>query len=306
MSDVTEHGRCYAAAQSPENKVSLWNSEMAKSAEEKPILVILVLAGLLFVPIIFIAGLVIGLNVDEHVSLSTDTLSAWISAFATVAIAVLTFVLAKETWYLRLAQIRQIDEIKKEAIRPNLEFYLLSAPASFQFLNVHVENNGKGVARNISFSFSGENGAQLTENEQMVVDKFLSLNILRNGIVALGSSKQRTSFIFSFIDLSNKLGNSVFGIRINVVMRYEDFDGRSYSAESVVDFSEFKGISEVGGGDPLYNLYKEAEKIRKVLESAQGGTSSKRLNINTHSSADREEEKKATMEWIEKTCESAS
>lgn len=279
---------------------------MAGSGEDKPILVVVALVGLLFVPMIFIIGLVVGVNVDERVSLSTDTLSAWISAFATVAIAVLTFVLAKETWYLRLAQIRQIDELKKEAIRPSLEFYLLSAPASFQFLNVHIENNGKGVARNIMFSFSGENGAKLTENEEMVVEKLLSLNILRNGMVALGAGKQRTSFIFSFIDLANKLGDSAFGIKINVAMKYQDAEGRSYSAESVVDFSEFKGISEIGGGDPLYNLYKEAEKIRKVFESAQGGMSSKRLNVNSFSSEDREEEERAIMERLNKTRESAS
>lgn len=140
----------------------------------------------------------------------------------------------------------------------------------------------------------------------MVLEKFLSLNILKNGIVALGSGKQRTSFIFSFIDLFKKLGDSAFGIKINVAMRYEDVEGSLYSAESVVDFSEFKGISEVGGGDPLYSLYKETEKIRKVFESTQGGMSSKRLNINTYSSSDREEEKKATMEWLEKSRESAS
>lgn len=145
--------------------VRLENGEMAKSAEKKPLLVILVLAGLFFAPIVFIVGLVVGVNIDGHVSLSTDTLSAWISAVATVAIAVLTFVLAKETWYLRLAQIRQIDELKKESIRPSLELYILSASASFQLLNVHVENNGKGVARNVKFSFSGEDGAQLNENE---------------------------------------------------------------------------------------------------------------------------------------------
>ena len=71
-----------------------------------------------------------------------------------------------------------------------------------------------------------------------------------------------------------------------------------------MDFSEFKGVSEVGGGDPLYNLYKQAEKIVKVLESVQAGMSSKRLNINVYSSSDREVEQKAiedsVREWRER------
>ena len=91
-----------------------------RTSDEKPIWIEVVLMSVLFVPIIFIIGLVVGINIEGQVNLSTDTLSSWISAFATVAIAMLTFILAKETWYLRLAQIQQIGELRKEAIRPNL------------------------------------------------------------------------------------------------------------------------------------------------------------------------------------------
>lgn len=267
--------------------------------EEKPLWVVLALIGLLLVPVIFIIGLVIGINVDGNISLSTDTMSSWISAISTVAIAVLTFILARETWYLRLAQIKQINELRKEAIRPNLEFYLLSAPASFQFMNVHIENNGKGVARNIKFAFSGENNEPFTENEQSVVDKLHELNILRNGMLALGSGKQRTSFIFSFIELADKMGDDAFDIRINVSMTYEDSEGRVYKSDSVVDFSEFKGVREIGGGDPTYNLYQETKKIREIFQSAQGGMSSKRINVNSFSSQDRKDEQEAIRKRIE-------
>ena len=267
--------------------------------EEKPLWVVLALIGLLLVPVIFIIGLVIAINVDGNISLSTDTISSWISAISTVAIAVLTFILARETWYLRLAQIRQINELRKEAIRPNLEFYLLSAPASFQFMNIHIENNGKGVARNIKFTFSGENNAPFTENEQSVVDKLHEINILRNGMLALGSGKQRTSFVFSFIELADRMGDDAFDIRINVSMTYEDSEGRAYNSESVVDFSEFKGVREIGGGDPTYNLYQETKKIREIFQSAQRGMSSERINVNLFSSEDRKREQDAIRKRIE-------
>lgn len=267
--------------------------------EEKPLWVVLALIGLLLVPVIFIIGLVIAINVDGNISLSTDTISSWISAISTVAIAVLTFILARETWYLRLAQIRQINELRKEAIRPNLEFYLLSAPASFQFMNIHIENNGKGVARNIKFTFSGENNAPFTENEQSVVDKLHEINILRNGMLALGSGKQRTSFVFSFIELADRMGDDAFDIRINVSMTYEDSEGRAYNSESVVDFSEFKGVREIGGGNPTYNLYQETKKIREIFQSAQGGISSERINVNLFSSEDRKREQDAIRKRIE-------
>lgn len=264
-----------------------------KFVEDKAPIVLVVLSGLLFVPLVFIGGLVWGLNLGGNGKLAADTLSAWVGAIATVAIAILTFILARETWYLRLAQIRQIDELKIEAMRPSLEFYILSAQASIHMMNAHIQNNGKGIARNVSFKFYGSSGDVLSSQERAVVEKFQSLNMLKNGLASLGASKERKSFVFSFLDLINKNGDALFGVKIRVSIEFEDAEGRKYASESIVDFSEFKGVSEVGGGDPLYNLYKETEKIVKVLESVQAGMSSKRLNINVYSSADREEEQKA-------------
>ncbi|MDN5502872.1 MAG: hypothetical protein L0H10_03475 [Comamonas sp.] len=275
-----------------------------KFVEDKAPIVLVILSGLLFVPLVFIGGLVWGLNLGGDGKLAADTLSAWVGAIATVAIAILTFILARETWYLRLAQIRQIDELKIEAMRPSLEFYILSTQASIHMMNAHIQNNGKGVARNVSFKFYGNGGGVFSSQEAAVVEKFLSLNMLKNGLTSLGAGKERKSFVFSFLDLIDKNGDSLFGVKIRVSVEFEDAEGRKYTSESIVDFSEFKGVSEVGGGDPLYNLYKQAEKIVKVLESVQTGMSSKRLNINVYSSSDREVEQKAiedsVREWRER------
>lgn len=263
-----------------------------KFIEDKAPIVLVLLSGLLFVPLVFIGGLVWGLSLGGNGKLAADTLSAWVGAIATVAIAILTFILARETWYLRLAQIRQIDELKIEAMRPSLEFYILSAQASIHMMNAHIQNNGKGIARNVSFKFYGSSGDVLSSQERAVVEKFQSLNMLKNGLASLGASKERKSFVFSFLDLINKNGDALFSVKIRASIEFEDAEGRKYASESIVDFSEFKGVSEVGGGDPLYNLYKETEKIVKVLESVQAGMLSKRLNINVYSSADREKEQK--------------
>lgn len=267
--------------------------------EEKSFWVVFALIGIILAPLILIAGIIIGINVDRGISLSSDTMSSWISAIATVAIAVLTFILAKETWNLRLSQINQINEIKKEAIRPSLEFYLLSSPVSFHLMNVHIENNGKGVARNIKFTFSGEGNAPFTESEQAVVDDLLKFNILKNGMLALGSGKQRTSYIFSFLELSEKMAEGVFDMRINISMTYEDAEGRLYKSDSFVDFSEFKGVIEVGGGSPIYNLYQEAKKIREIFQNAQSGLSTKRINVNSYSGQDRKNEQEALQNRME-------
>lgn len=64
-------------------------------------------------------------------------------------------------------------------------------------------------------------------------------------------------------------------------------------------FLNIKGVSEIGGGDPAYQLYKETEKIRKVLEGIQSRITSGRFNVNTFSSEDRENEQRAIDEWLE-------
>lgn len=265
---------------------------------EKPFWIVIALGALLLAPLIFIVGLIFGTNLAGAINLSADSISSWVSAVATLAIAVLTFVLAKETWSLRIAQMKQVEEIRKEAVRPGVDLYLLSSPIAFQFMNVHVENNGKGVARNISFKFEPEGKDDFTEHERLVVDSLLKLNMLSNGISSLGSGKQRTSFAFSFLEVGGKAGDGMFDIRFKVKVSCTDGDGRPYSVDSIIDFSEYKGVSEIGGGDPTYRLYKETEKIRQVLESAQRGTSG-RFNVNSFTSEDRENEKRRTQEWLE-------
>lgn len=248
------------------------------------------LLALLLIPLIFIGGVVLGLSFQTQLELSADSISSWVAALATVAIAVLTFILAMETWRLRAAQIEQIEELRSEALRPNVEFYLLPAPASFQFINVHIENNGKGTAKNIAFDINPGAIGENKKNERQLIDQLLSLNMLHNGISSLGAGKERRSFVFSFIEYLEKIGDAVFDIKIKITISYEDIEGREYKSESLLDLSEFKGISEIGGGDPKHNMYKELEKIRRVFEGAQTAMASKRMNINVYSSKDRDAE----------------
>lgn len=269
--------------------------------KEKGFWLILGLLGLLLLPLIFIGGIVIGLSFQTQLELSADSVSSWVAALATVAIAVLTLVLAMETWRLRAAQTAQIEELRRDSLRPNVEFYLLPAPASFQFINVHIENNGKGAAKNIRFDFQPESNDLNEKNERQLIAQLINLNMLYNGISSLGSGKERRSFVFSFIDFADKMGDAVFNIKVTVSISYEDTEGGEYKSESVLDFSEFKGISEIGGGDPSYNMYKELEKIRRVFESAQTTMASKRMNVNVYSGAEREAEREALRQRFEQT-----
>ncbi|MGO1490992.1 MAG: hypothetical protein ACTHWG_07310, partial [Psychrobacter sp.] len=66
---------------------------------------------------------------------------------------------------------------------------------------------------------------------------------------------------------------------------FEDMEGNSYTNYSVIDLSEFEGITELGNGNPAYRTSIEIEKIRKNLDSLI--KSSKRIKVDSYSQRDR-------------------
>lgn len=248
-------------------------------------------------PLLFILGLVVGNQLQGSGTLSADSVSSWLSAIATVAIAVLTFILAKETWYLREAQIQQLTELKRENIRPNVGVQLESSQVGMNFVNVKISNLGKGIARKIAFEFLDRQGNQVAPNQDAVADKFLKLGIFRLGAESMGIGQVISSFVFSFFDLGKDLKGEIFKPYLHIVIKFEDIEGTSYSNTFAIDFAQFEGISELGG-DAVHQISNEIKKIRESIASI-AGNSNGRLGVDIYSAADRDEESEETRKWIE-------
>lgn len=242
---------------------------------------------LLIIAIFFILGLSVGAGSQGSIAFTNDTLSAWVSALATVCIAILTIFLAKETWVLRLIQLSQIEQIRKNAIKPSVNMHLKSAPVSYNFINVHIINNGAEVAQNITFKFTNK-----SEETQDVYDylkeKFSKLVILSNGISSLGADEERTSFLFSFIELHQKFGDKALEYIAEVDIEFQDIEGTVYSSKSYFNFTEYKGITELGGGEPLYKISSTLAKIEKNIGHFASGF--KKIKTDIYTSNDREKE----------------
>ncbi|MCG7588719.1 hypothetical protein [Photobacterium sp. OFAV2-7] len=266
---------------------------------EKPLWIIGSLMTLLLLPAVFIAGLITGHELSNDLPLSEDSLSAWVAALATVAIAVLTFILALETWKLRRSQDKQSADILEQSIKPELEVYLESSKLSFQFMNLYVENTGNGVAKDITFEIKGKNGSTFSPEEIVLIEEIERLNFIRNKMTSLGVQKKRSSFLFSFIELVEKVGNSAFDIKLAILVTYTNIAGKQYISESTIDLSEFKGITELGNGDPIHNLASEVEKIRKSFEGVvHSGQKSNNFNVRIHTKKDVEERRKKESEML--------
>ena len=270
---------------------------MSKRKNERSLIPLMTVIGLVSVPLIYILGIATGSQIQLSSIFATDSLSSWVAALATVAIAVLTFILAKETWYLREAQIEQINSLRKENIRPAVSVTLKNSDIAFNLMMVNLSNLGKGIARNISFKFIDKSGTEISEGNNVIVDLFLNLLVFSNGMHSLGINQSIDSFLFSFYDLKGKLeDNDIFTPFFTIIVSYSDVEGNIYTNELTIDFAEFKGITEIGGGNPLHKMAEDLKKLREQIEKMTS-SSPKKLHVNTYTSRDREEQQKADAEW---------
>lgn len=247
-------------------------------------------------PLMLWLGWAIGSKRNWSTPLSPDSASSWVSALATLAIATLTFILAKETWYLRLAQASQLAELKRENIRPNVNVQLDPSKVGLNFVDVKVSNLGRGIARKVRIEFIDEVGNVVRDGTDPVVEKFRKLAIFRQGIESMGIGQEISSFVFSFHDLGSELNGDIFRPTLRFSVTFEDVEGAKYQNEFVVDFAQYEGISELGGGDPLHLISKELKQIRECLAKASRPDS--RIGINVFSSEDRAKEREQVEEIL--------
>ena len=265
--------------------------------QEKSLLPLLTVIAAVAAPLIFILGLAFGANFGSKEGLIGGSISDWLTATATVAVTALTFVLAKESWQLRLLQIAQIRELQLESIRPNVAVHLEPSHVGVNFMNVKVTNLGKGIARQVNFELIDRNGTPILRGTNGVADKFFKLAVFRKGVQSLGVNQVITSFLFSIPQLSNEVGGKIFEQYIGVRASFQDIDGNSYANEFSIDFAEFEGITEFGGS-PIYNISNELKKIREQLARSLG-SSAGRIGVAVYTASDRKKEAEERAAWIE-------
>lgn len=264
---------------------------------ERSLLPLLVTSMAVIAPLLFILGLVVGNQLQGNSSLSADSVSSWVSAIATVAIAILTFVLAKETWYLREAQMLQVAELKRENIRPNVSVQLERSHVGINFHNVKISNLGKGIARKIAFTFFDRAGNPVNDDRDVIVNKFRKLAIFRQGIESMGIGQTFSSFVINFIELHKELNGEIFRGYLSILVSFEDVEGNPYTNTFAMDFAQFEGISELGGGDALYQLATETKKIQEHLGRV-ARHSNGRIAVDVFNTSDRQAEEEETRAWL--------
>lgn len=226
---------------------------------------------LLIIPSMLALGIIIGRGISSEIDLAT-----WTGALATVAIALLTFILAAETWRLRSIQNAQIEEIRKDSIKPLIEIFIEQSPSYFQIFNFKVENVGKGIAKNVSFKLIERDDA-LSKSEEYLLGKLNSIAFFKKKISVLGLGKSTSSFLFSLNELMKNSEEKTFEVCLSFEIVFYDSEGVRYTAHSVIDLSEIEGLTQVGT-EPVYGIYLQLKEINKNIKSL----ANKRLDVHLH------------------------
>lgn len=269
-------------------------SGMKSNNDEKSMMPLVITSMAVISPLLVILGIVIGDSLGGG-ALTSDSMSSWLSAIATVAIAVLTFILAKETWYLRAAQIQQLKELKRENIRPNVGLEFEHSHVGIHFINVKINNFGNGIAKKIRFKFLDRNGDLVSTNEDVLVAKFKNLAMFTVGVESLGIRQVISTFLFSFLDLQKELKGDIYSPYVRVHIIFEDVEGTLYENEFSIDFAQYKGMVELGK-NPLNQIANDIQKIQKDFSKIT--RSNNRIGVNVFSEKDRVQEDESTRDWL--------
>jgi hypothetical protein len=236
-------------------------------------------------------------DLNENTNLRVAKATEW-NAYATIAIAILTIILALETVRLRRIQARQISELSIAAIKPKVELFIDINKYSINFLEIHIVNNGDGTANNLKFSFEADNN-EAFEISKKIISKIEHINFFKIGLKHLGAGQNKKSFLMSATEREFEGNDTFFKSIIFVSVTYEDDLGKEYTSKYAINMSEFLGIRSIGG-DPSKEIAESLKKISDSFTSVISFSSgTKRIQSDVYDDCSRKSEEKELKDWAE-------
>lgn len=176
-----------------------------------------------------------------------------ITAIATAAIAVLTFILASENRRLR-----------KAGTEPHVVAYLAPHPDGHGGVNFILANVGQGPAKNVKFTLIHDE-ADFRSHSALLYNEYgrapLTLlpqgeriaSLLGVGYVLFGGSEGQSNTILKPFD---------------VKIDYSDVSGRSMTSIHKIDISQFSGLAGILSKPPSREIAETLNKIEKHFAQA--------------------------------------
>jgi len=185
-------------------------------------------------------------------------LDAYDSVFTLVfsgIVSLSTIVYALLTWKL-VSETRRMRKVQTE---PNISVFIKPREEWIGFVDLIIQNIGLGPAYNIKFDIK-------PSFESIGEDSISEIGFIKNGLNYLGPNRKIQFFLTSMTENYEDKIEKSFDINI----AYDNAMGNECKSVSRIDFSELKGLHQLGK-PPLYQLVKAVEEIKSDIHRMSTG-----------------------------------
>lgn len=207
-----------------------------------------------------------------------ENFAAWVTLFFTVIVGISTAIYAGLTWAL----VSETRLMRRAQTQPFIQVVALPTETWINLVELHIRNVGPGPARDIQFDFEV---LEHSAGADLLLKDFTRTEFLNRGLRYLGPGDERISAFSQFVEAFEEKIQAV--IRVDV--SYIGPDGERHIEQSILDFSEFRGLSQRGTPD-LHSIAQSLERLQKDfghLRSGFGG----RLPVDVFTDDDRNRER---------------
>jgi hypothetical protein len=176
--------------------------------------------------------------------------------------------------------------MRQAQTEPKVEVIIKPREEWISLIHVYVRNIGLGPAYDISFNITAEKGG---EGAQALIDDFTKANFFKTGLKYLGPGQELVS---DLSQMTEKFEQKIESVLVFNVC-YRGATGKPYQEKFRLDFSEFKGRTQIGTPH-LYAIAQHLEKIQNDFHSLATGF--KRIKADVYDSEDREQERREREE----------
>lgn len=189
-------------------------------------------------------------------------------ALATVVYAILTWKLVSETRMMRMVQTE-----------PKISANLQPTEESIHFIEIIIQNIGLGPAYKVEFKVDPD-----FEDKDLKL-KLSEVGFIKDGLYLFAPNQTlKFPLAFLFKDFKEKIEKS-----FKLTITYQNSIGSIYTDEYPIDFSQFRGLSQIGK-PPLYEIAENIKLIQKDFSKISTGFN--RLKIIRYTKEDIMEENK--------------
>jgi hypothetical protein len=184
--------------------------------------------------------------------------SGAVTGISSLVLTVITACYAYLTWRL----LKESQEMRLAAVRPELAIYTTPAESAMSFVMLRLENVGRGPAYNLRLA------TNIDFNPEGRRTALREIGLFRKGLSYFAPGQRIEHFLVSLIGKLEELKKTP----LEITAVYCDSAGQEYSRTFAIDFGELENLSRIGK-PPLHELADLTKQIQRDIHNIATGFS---------------------------------